>query len=390
MRSFRRSRTTRVLAVVLIISTLLYILLEYEPVALPALVTVPVQDFYDHHPTYEYTSIYRENADTAFEVTLESKLIFLERALLSNLPEKSNGPIADRTIWQNTSPELADIWSSWVTQWRFNNEDWKHKLYTSPPKEFPPLFETIPEIAAANETYSEIRNDLFRYLLLWYHGGMWSEIDTWNRVSMRNCQPIVSVLKNEKDISLMVGIDVDEPYFSQETIQRRKWSRGFGFGQSTIWAPRRFDPIVRKAIVRTISHAMVQASLQPHNRGIGVETSSRHANEISGPGMFTDIVLEVLSQNLKVEHTLRDRDAGLERRVTWKHFRKLNKVLWITPDQYKESHGENMGGLAVLPIDVWSSGQSHSGSGPSESEDACVNHVHNWRPKKQWKERIFG
>jgi len=106
--------------------------------------------------------------------------------------------------------------------------------------------------------------------------------------------------------------------------------------------------------------------------------------------MFTDLVLEMLSQNLKDDHLMRDRDAGLERRVTWKHFRKRKQVLWIEPDQMKESVGDYLKGIAVLPIDVWGSGQSHSGSGSSESDQACVNHVHNWRPQKQWKHRIFG
>lgn len=97
----------------------------------------------------------------------------------------------------------------------------------------------------------------------------------------------------------MVGVDVDEPFFSQETIKARKWSRGFGLGQSTIWAPRRFDPILRKAIVRTISHAMIQSSLEQHTWRSKFQTHENHANETSGGGMFTDIVLEVLSQSLK-------------------------------------------------------------------------------------------
>jgi alpha 1,6-mannosyltransferase len=394
MRVCRRTRATKIFAIVLAFPITLYLLLKYEPVPIPILISKPLKAVYDLHPTYEYESLYRTRADHAFEVDLESKLVFLEKALRINAPKDRSDVIANRTIWQSTTTELAGIWSSWVTQWRYNNEDWKHKLYTSPPADLLPLFETVPDIGAANTTYPEIRNDLFRYLLLWYHGGAWSEIDTWNRVAMRNCQPILTVLENKKNVSLMVGIDVDEPYFSQDTIKAHKWSRGFGFSQSTIWAPKRFDPILRKAIVRSISHAMVHATLPPDTWKQKLEAHiiahTDYGYEVSGAGMFTDLVLEMLSQNLKDDHLMRDRDAGLERRVTWKHFRKRKQVLWIEPDQMKESVGDYLKGIAVLPIDVWGSGQSHSGSGSSESDQACVNHVHNWRPQKQWKHRIFG
>lgn len=389
MRVCRRSRSAKLVIVVLVSSITLYLILNNEHVSLPVIRSVPIQDVYDSHPTYEYTSLYRTKADPIFEVALESKLVFLERVLKGDLPNDHIDLIANRTIWQTTSPDLAQIWTSWVTQWRFNNEDWKHKLYTSLPPNLLPLFETVPEIAAASANYPEIQADLTKYLLLWYHGGMWSEIDTWNRVSMRNCQPVATVLQKLEDVSLMVGVDIDEPFFSQETIKARKWSRGFGFGQSTIWAPRRFDPILRKAIVRTISHAMTQSSLEGDTWRSKSQNRENHAHEISGGGMFTDIVLEVLTQNLKDDHTLRDRDAGLERRVSWKKFRRLKHVLWITADQLKENVGDDMRGLSVLPIDVWSSGQSHSGSGPSESAEACVNHVHDWRPDTQSKDKIF-
>lgn len=55
----------------------------------------------------------------------------------------------------------------------------------------------------------------------------------------------------------------------------------------------------------------------------------------------------------------------------------------------KDSAGEDMRGLSLLPINVWNSGQSHSGSGPSESEEAFVNHVHDRRPDRQWKDKVF-
>ncbi len=64
-----------------------------------------------------------------------------------------------------------------------------------------------------------------------------------------------------------------------------------------------------------------------------------YASEISERGMFTDIALEVLSVSLAEDHELRDRDAGLERRISWKKFRRLKEMLWIDSDKGKEEEG---------------------------------------------------
>jgi hypothetical protein len=115
-----------------------------------------------------------------------------------------------------------------------------------------------------------------------------------------------------------------------------------------------------------------------------------YMEELSGAGMFTDLVLEMLSKTLKGDHRLRDRDAGLERRVTWKKFRALKRIIWVEPDDIKEELESEMRGLSIVPINVWESGQTHSGSGTSDHDDACVNHVHGRRPRREWHERLFG
>ncbi|KUJ24420.1 uncharacterized protein LY89DRAFT_605054, partial [Mollisia scopiformis] len=365
-----RARIFRRLLFAVIASILLYILIAYEPVNLPALAFAPSsphQTVYNRRPVYEYTSLYRVKANISFEERLEEQLVNLESEIRSKA-EKERDLTAKKRIWQITTPELADVWKSWTAQWRDNNAGWEYKLYTSPPTDLLPLFDSVPEIAEANQTFLSIREDLTRYLILWYHGGFWTAIDTWDRVAMRDCNPVVQVVEGRNDVSLMIGVDNDEPYLSSGSLKQWGWTRGFGFGQAVVWAPKRFDPILRKAIVRTISHAMRQLSK------IGGKVD--YSGELSGASMFTDIVLETLSTHLARDHRLRDRDAGLEKRVTWKKFKHLTEVLWLE----KEKPESDMPGVAVLPVNVWGSGQSHSRSGPSESDDACVNHVHGWRP----------
>ena len=106
--------------------------------------------------------------------------------------------------------------------------------------------------------------------------------------------------------------------------------------------------------------------------------------------VFTDVVLETLSAALAEEHEMRDRDAGLERRVTWKKFRGLKEVLWMEGEQIKEGSEDDLRGLSVLPINVWGNGKSHSKSGTSEHPMACVNHMPGFRPKQDLKRKVFG
>ena len=208
---------------------------------------------------------------------------------------------------------------------------------------------------------------------------------------MRDCSPIKSVVHGGRNISLMIGVEVDEPYLSLKTTAQWGWTRSFGFGQFVMWAPKRFDPMIRRAIVRAISHMMVLESVQDRSWMGRLREREVHMGEVTGASMFTDVVLEVLSKSLREGHPLRDRDAGLERRVTWKWFRKLRKPLWIEPKEAEEGAEEEMRGLAVLPINRWSNGQRHSGAGKFEVEDACVNHVYGKVPwKKGWREKLFG
>ncbi|KAH7319443.1 hypothetical protein BKA65DRAFT_102277 [Rhexocercosporidium sp. MPI-PUGE-AT-0058] len=387
--TIRRNRPVRLLYTIIGL-ILFYLLIAYEPVPLPILAHSPKKIQYDLHPTYEYFSLYRQKADIAFEAALDEKLRALEQEIIKALPTDHHALTTNLTIWQITTQEAADALPLWTDQWRDNNQEWFYNLYTSPPAEQYSHFKDIPEIAGMNSTSTTVQNDLLRYLLLWFHGGFSADVDTWDRVALRDCLPIAAVLANEKEVSLMVGVDLDEPFLSDATMREWKWPRAVGFGQAAIWAPMRFDPILRKAIVRTVSHAMIYNTFAEETWREKITARTDYTGEISGNGMLTDVVLEVLSATLKEGHKMRDREAGLERRVSWKKFRGLKEFLWIGREQVKEGSEHDMRGLAVLPINVWGSGKSHSKSGTFDHPDACINHMPGFRPKESLKQKVFG
>ena len=133
--------------------------------------------------------------------------------------------------------------------------------------------------------------------------------------------------------------------------------------------------------------------------------------EVTGPGMFTDALLDVLSETLPPDHdlitasTAADEGGGkleyssasLRRshkhgRVTWAPFHALRHAVWIdgTDSEGAQRGGEGNGGLVVLPINVWGNGQRHSKAESFESAHACVNHRFGRTWKKGWWEYLVG
>jgi alpha 1,6-mannosyltransferase len=390
MLRMRLWRRLRILFYILILSGLVYLFLPDEIPTLPAFGPSQRKTKYATRPTYEYTSSYRKNANSTLEADLDAQLLGLERSVRSSLPPNERNLIADLTIHQISTDKLASQMSKWVNQWRTNNPNWEYNLITTHPVSVLSRYSSIPSILSAYEAYPSQNSDLIRYMLLWYYGGFYTDVRTWERVSLKDCPPIVEVTHGGKEMSLMIGVERDEPFYSQKTIEEMGWSRSFGFGMGTVWAVRRFDPVLRTAIVRTISHAEAKRDLDSREGWrdifqLGLEEWEK--SEISGTGMFTDIVLENLNDGLKDSHELRDRDAGLERRVTWKKFKGLRRALWIDQSQAKD--GKDMRGIAVLPVNVWSNGQNHSGSGTYEAEEACINLARQAGVKKEWYERLF-
>lgn len=355
-------------------------------------------------PIYEHISPYRQNANHTEEDLLEKELIRIEESIKAYILEQGRDTRAGRIIWQLSSSAEAPIWKDWTQQWRTKNPDWKIKQYTSSPApDILQYFRSIPSISQTVFKHPELEKDIFRWLLLWYHGGFFIEPDVWPRVAIHECfdidaiqHPSLSIPRKfpnstsryieqrerSSPISLVLGIDIDEPYMAPHIRENWGWSRSFSFATYAMWAPGRFDPLLRKAIVRCVQHSSMGLS--------GDKVDAKESGEVCGGAMLTDIALEMLTENLKDIHPVRDMDAGLERRVTWKKFRALKHSRWFSDKDFKDGVNVNLRGLGVLPINVWGSGQRHSGSGRFDHEDACANHVYGKKPSVSIWKKVFG
>ncbi|OQE12207.1 hypothetical protein PENVUL_c001G05983 [Penicillium vulpinum] len=272
---------------------------------------------------------------------------------------------------------------------------------------------SIPEIATVYKSYphSILRADLLRYLLLWYYGGFYADIDVFPARTIKNCpalEPFFAPTPDgytkyaHPDVSLVVGIEVDEPYASPQYMRDWHWTRSYGLIQYTMYAPRRFSPLLRETIVRVLSHTR-QYNREHKSFFPSLTYDEKAILGVTGPDVFTDAILDTLSSSLPETHPFieqsikADVDIGdlahnvtgkLNKRVTWAPFHRLSDPVCIQAGE--AAPNKSMGGLCVLPISVWGNGQRHSQAGGFGHHSACVNHRFGRTWKKGWGEYIFG
>lgn len=267
---------------------------------------------------------------------------------------------------------------------------------------------SIPNLASLYQAYPHDvhRADLLRYLILWYYGGYYADVDIFPARSIKQCPSLRnSVFKTDKpDISLVVGIEIDEPFASPRKMHDWHWARSYGFIQYTMYAPRRFSPLLREVIVRVLSHTKRHHG--ESNFFFGARYNEMTTLEVTGPGVFTDAILDVLSESLPSTHPLVSTSIIADKalgdlvpvssdkpvdRVTWAPFYRLKEPLCVQGSEAEQ--GKELGGLCVLPVNVWGNGQRHSGSEAFQSSHACINHRFGgtWKPWRQsWKKYLFG
>lgn len=240
-------------------------------------------------------------------------------------------------------------------------------------------------------------------MILWYYGGYYADLDVYPARSINSCPSLRDTVFQgntvNANVSLVVGIEIDEPFASPQKMRDWHWARRYGFIQYTIYAPRRFSPLLREIIVRVLSHTKQRIDGQHFWARAYNEMDTL---EITGPGVFTDAILDVLSDTLPPTHPLIqqsvDADVGVApslaspvQRVTWAPFHRIREPLCVEDSESRP--GKQLGGLCVLPVNAWGNGQRHSGSEGFSNKQACINHRFGgtWKPWKQsWQTYLFG
>jgi len=181
-----------------------------------------------------------------------------------------------------------------------------------------------------------LRADMIRYLAMLAEGGVYSDLDT---SCLKPIEQWIPERFSRENINAVVGVEYDDTTY-------RMFVRPMSFCQWTLMA-KPGHPIFEAVVARVIHHLEYLARVKNTDLG-NLEVEKKEVLEGTGPGAFTDAVMEVLSN-----------DMG--RRVEWSEVQGLKEP-------------KLFGDVLVLPINGFASGQKHSHSGDKEYGEALVKH----------------
>ncbi|KAF1811550.1 hypothetical protein P152DRAFT_399010 [Eremomyces bilateralis CBS 781.70] len=185
-----------------------------------------------------------------------------------------------------------------------------------------------------------IKADLLRYLIMYAEGGVWTDIDV---EALKPLDFFIPERYNEKSIDMIVGVEIDEPEFSNHTILGPKSQ---SFCQWTFICKPKL-PVMLQLINNII--IWLDGVAREQNKPISdIELDFDQVISGTGPSAFTNVILAEMSK------------------------REGHEVNWHTFTNLRES--KSVGGILVLTVEAFAAGQGHSDSGNHDGKIALVKH----------------
>lgn len=196
-----------------------------------------------------------------------------------------------------------------------------------------------------------IKADLLRYMIMYAQGGVYADIDV---EALKPVHRFIPERYDERDIDLIVGVEIDQPEFSNHPILGKKSK---SFCQWTIIA-KPHQPVMLHLIEHIMAWLKEESKKQKVALG-DIELTFDQVISGTGPSAFTHALLEQMRQNHR---------GG---KVTWDLFHSIDE-------------SKVVGRVLVLNVEAFCAGQGHSDSGNHDSRGALVKHHYhasNWPSK---------
>ncbi|KAK7419285.1 hypothetical protein QQX98_003437 [Neonectria punicea] len=193
-----------------------------------------------------------------------------------------------------------------------------------------------------------IKADLLRYMIMYAEGGVYADIDV---EALRPVHRFIPERYDEKDIDMIVGVEIDQPDFRDHPILGKK---SMSFCQWTLIS-RPQQPVM----LRLIENIMAWLKGVAKKQGVSLGDVQLDFDQVisgTGPSAFTIALIEEMNQ----------RSHGTE--VTWDMFHNLDE-------------SKVVGRVLVLDVEAFCAGQGHSDSGNHNARGALVKHHYhasNW------------
>jgi mannosyltransferase OCH1-like enzyme len=241
--------------------------------------------------------------------------------------------------------------------WLGKNPDWRYEVLTDYNDveyvrfHYGPQALNRPDIVAFYESVSAaiVKADLLRYLIIYAEGGVYTDVDVDAIKSIRKWIP---ERFNEKDLDLVVGIEIDEPDWKDHPILGPK-SRSFC--QWTFLA----KPHV-PVMLKLVDHIMVWLNGVAEKQGKSLSDVELDFDEIisgTGPSAFTNAIIDEMNLS-----------RPADQQVTWDEFHDMQET-------------KKIGRFLVLTVEAFAAGQGHSNSGTHDARAALIRHHYhasNW------------
>jgi mannosyltransferase OCH1-like enzyme len=185
-----------------------------------------------------------------------------------------------------------------------------------------------------------VRADLLRYLIMYAEGGVYADIDV---EALRPINRFIPDRFNERDVDMVIGIEIDEPEWKSHPILGQKC---MSFCQWTFACKPRLP-----VMLKLVEHIMAWMTDHAQRQNVPISDVQLDFDDIiagTGPSAFTNALLDDISYRYG-------------RDVNWDMFHNMAESKLIA-------------GVLVLTVEAFAAGQGHSDSGNHEARNALVKH----------------
>lgn len=276
-----------------------------------------------------------------------------------------------RRIWQTwkVNPYDFDLRDHTVARtWPEKNPGYRYEVLTDQndlyyvESHFGPAGLNRPDIVYTYRTLTAkiIKADLLRYLIAYVEGGVYADIDV---EALRPIQRFIPSRFEEKDVDMVIGIEIDQPEFQAHPILGPK---SMSFCQWTFMCKPKL-PVMLQIVDNIITWINDVARQQ----GVPISDVQLDFDDVlsgTGPSAFTREILRYMSKK-----------EG--RTIHWDNFHAMDESKLV-------------GGVLVLTVEAFAAGQGHSDSGNHNAKQALVKHHYHasqWPTNHpRYKHPVFG
>jgi len=238
----------------------------------------------------------------------------------------------EKKIWQTyeTSYEdLPDYAKSSIGTWTANNPDWEHGYMSGPDRErfFKENFDEDVYNTYVNLPLGVMKAGLWRFAILYIHGGVYADMDTHCKAPISNWLP--------EDCDALLDIERDTPWLATQVIAAKSGSKVLK-AAIDLCIERCSDGIIQHNHM-VHYYTDVQMFTDALYKELGVEPYAKHINEWAPELMEMEFLKENKVKILHGEEARRLLDQDVVH-LYWGDDREAGWIAWKKDPRVNESY----------------------------------------------------